>query len=293
MSKVIDLIQNSPEWHDYRKTKIGASDAGTILGINPWKTPYKLWQEKLGLLEPEPMNDSMKLGQSLEKNARKEFEKKMGVKVEPKVLAHDNLNFMIASMDGISCDNKIAVEIKCPGERAFNNALRGVIPSYYQTQMQHQMHVCDLEEMFYFVYIEKYETPQSVCLPFFRDEKLIKKIIDYEKNFYDCLMEFEPPSLIEKDFINMENNREWKELCIQMKMIKNNMKFLENLEKETRTKLLNLSGNLNARGCGLQLSKVVKMGTVQYQQIPEIKNINLDSYRSKPSEYWKIQFSID
>ena len=40
-----------------RDKYIGGSDAGTILGLNPWKSPYTLWCEKTGLLTPEDISD--------------------------------------------------------------------------------------------------------------------------------------------------------------------------------------------------------------------------------------------
>ncbi len=45
------LIQHSNEWLELRKNKIGASDAPIIMKVSPWKTPYRLWEEKLGLTE--------------------------------------------------------------------------------------------------------------------------------------------------------------------------------------------------------------------------------------------------
>ena len=30
-----------------------ASDTPVVLGVSPWRTPYQLWQHKLGLVEPE------------------------------------------------------------------------------------------------------------------------------------------------------------------------------------------------------------------------------------------------
>ncbi|OHX19559.1 hypothetical protein BI344_17800 [Chromobacterium sphagni] len=36
------------EWLALRNTGIGGSDAGTVLGINPYKTAYQLYLEKRG-----------------------------------------------------------------------------------------------------------------------------------------------------------------------------------------------------------------------------------------------------
>jgi len=39
------------QWLELRKTGIGGSDAGTILGVNPYSSPYALWASKTGLVE--------------------------------------------------------------------------------------------------------------------------------------------------------------------------------------------------------------------------------------------------
>ena len=35
MSRIVDLIQGSPEWHQYRATHFNASDAAAMLGLSP------------------------------------------------------------------------------------------------------------------------------------------------------------------------------------------------------------------------------------------------------------------
>lgn len=51
--QLISTKNMSPEdWLAYRKTGIGASDVGTILGLNPYKAPVRLFYEKIGMLEP-------------------------------------------------------------------------------------------------------------------------------------------------------------------------------------------------------------------------------------------------
>ena len=37
------------EWLDERKKGIGSSEAGTVMGVNHFDTPYKLWRRKTGV----------------------------------------------------------------------------------------------------------------------------------------------------------------------------------------------------------------------------------------------------
>lgn len=54
------------EWLEYRKTGIGSSEISTIVGLNPWETPYQLWRRKKGLDEAKTENFAMKAGHYLE-----------------------------------------------------------------------------------------------------------------------------------------------------------------------------------------------------------------------------------
>ena len=45
------------DWIRERQNGIGASDAGTIMGVNPWKSNVDLWLEKTGQREPEDISD--------------------------------------------------------------------------------------------------------------------------------------------------------------------------------------------------------------------------------------------
>lgn len=54
------------EWLTARKDGIGASEVATIVGLNPWETPYQLWRRKIGLDAPKQENFAMKAGHYLE-----------------------------------------------------------------------------------------------------------------------------------------------------------------------------------------------------------------------------------
>lgn len=54
------------EWLDIRKGGIGSSEVATIVGLNPWETPYQLWRRKIGLDEPKKENAAMRNGHHLE-----------------------------------------------------------------------------------------------------------------------------------------------------------------------------------------------------------------------------------
>lgn len=54
------------QWLAARTQGIGASEVATIVGLNPWETPYQLWRRKVGLDAPKPENTAMATGHILE-----------------------------------------------------------------------------------------------------------------------------------------------------------------------------------------------------------------------------------
>ncbi len=66
MSNTIIRPKDRTEWLKYRESGIGSSEVATIVGLNPWETPYQLWRRKVGLDAPKQENFSMKAGHYLE-----------------------------------------------------------------------------------------------------------------------------------------------------------------------------------------------------------------------------------
>ena len=44
------------EWLAQRLTGLGASECATVLGLNPFQSPFQLWAEKTGVAEPEDLS---------------------------------------------------------------------------------------------------------------------------------------------------------------------------------------------------------------------------------------------
>lgn len=66
MSSTIIRPSTREEWLDARKSGIGSSEVATIVGLNPWETPYQLWRRKVGIDAPKEENFAMRAGHYLE-----------------------------------------------------------------------------------------------------------------------------------------------------------------------------------------------------------------------------------
>lgn len=278
----ISIDQGSTEWLSLRKEKIGSSDAAVCMGISKWKTPYQLWSEKLDVTSSQPQNDAMRRGHELEPIARDLFCSITGIHVIPKVFVKD---FQIASFDGVSECNSQAVEIKCPGKVDHECALSGKVPDHYYPQLQHQMIVLDIKEMWYF----SYYNPQTEVMPFIvkRDDNYCEKLIAKEKEFWNYLQNLESPPLSDKDYVEI-HDRSWHEKAHEWNRISRQLKNFEEMENKLRKELIQMALGRNCKGAGIKISSSTRKGNVDYSSIPDLKNINLEEYRKPSTQVWRI-----
>ncbi len=280
------MIQNTAEWLELRKTKVGASDAPAIMEVSPWTTPFQLWQEKLDLAPCKEDNWAMKRGREKEDPARLLLEKMTGLFFSPEVRVHDELPWMMASLDAIDPENKYIAEIKTPGKVDHAMAQSGKIPDKYFPQVQHQLEVCKLEMGYYF----SYDGEKGILLKIYRDDPYIKKMLAKEKQFYECMQTFKPPALLERDY-ETRIDQECIDTVQRLIDVQERLKTfyaLEEEEKCLREKLIAISGNRNLICEGLKLTRYFRKGAVEYGVIPELKAIDLEKYRKKPIECFKI-----
>ncbi len=180
---VESLTQGSVEWLAWRRKVIGASDAPTVMGENPWQSADYLAKEKLGLGKTFAGNAATREGQMLEPKARAALGQAFGVKLRPEVIQDAEVPFIAASLDGLTSDNSQIFEIKC-GEKAYEKTKRWGVPDYYAAQLQHMLMVSGHESLIFAAYRPG---ERLVTLEVDRDSAYIKKLRNAEKKFMDRL----------------------------------------------------------------------------------------------------------
>lgn len=145
------------EWLDKRRRTVGGSEAGTILGLNPFQSAYALWNEKLGITAPFEGNLATECGTFMEEFVAKKFQSISGYAVRrtnylwyndryegshasPDRLVHyksDNSNRGIGHpVAGLECKTTSEFRLK---------KFRGVdFPEQYYAQCVHYMMVTEL-----------------------------------------------------------------------------------------------------------------------------------------------------
>lgn len=183
----IEHEQGSAVWHAWRNQGIGASEAAAVLGEYPWKTRKRLLAEKCGLANGSFNSAAMAFGTATEPQARARYIAEIGTHVEPVCLQSTTHDWLRASLDGLSLDGGLVVEIKCgPSVRAHTAKYRQP-PKYYVGQLQHILAVTGLGSIDFWCYLPGH-APVHVTVA--RDEAYIERLLVAEAAFWGEVLAF-------------------------------------------------------------------------------------------------------
>jgi len=167
---------NREQWLEYRNSGLGGSDAGTIAGINPYKSAFALWAEKSGQVKDEfTGNAATELGNLFELPVAQAFAKQTGASVVawPVMLQSTEHSFMLANVDFFIVENNDAfpagevttwtgqhlppqttsiLEIKTTGLAGRGNAQawrNGGVPKSYEYQGLHYAAVTGISKVIF------------------------------------------------------------------------------------------------------------------------------------------------
>lgn len=281
---IINLQQGTPEWLEWRNKGIGASEASIIVGMDKFnRTPHKLWLEKLGKAEPVKPNRYMLRGQMMEEQARHAYMHSSQVPVSPACYEDDVYPFVHASVDGISFDGKVVIEIKCPGAATHAIALEGKVPEWYYPQCQQILLVTNAEKLDYYSFDGKEGVVIEVLPNVKYQKKLLKKLIE----FWDCVTTNTQPPLESGDHIFVDKNdfMEQEKILLEKDLAYRQAK--EDYE-EARNALFEMTDGHNCRGHIFRCSRIFTKGIVDVKRIRDEAHIDIENYRKRGGSYWKL-----
>lgn len=113
------LAQGSKDWLDWRGKGMGGSEVACVVGANPYRDSKadRVWERKTGQRAEVSDNPAMAHGRKNEPDARRIYEQVCGWTAEDVCVIHDEMDFVRCSLDGLRNDDKVVLEIKCPGEK--------------------------------------------------------------------------------------------------------------------------------------------------------------------------------
>ncbi|WP_042348293.1 YqaJ viral recombinase family protein [Bacillus massiliigorillae] len=246
-----DMDRN--EWLMERSKGIGGSDAGIILGLNKYKTPFELWLEKTGQVAPQEIdNEAIYWGNEMEDVVAKEFEKRTDKKVRRSnfMYSHPEYPFIRANVDRLVVGESAVLECKTASAYLDKEWKDDEIPATYLVQVQHYLAVTGKEKGYIAVLIGG---NHFVWKEIERDEELIQMIIDAEKHFWDYhVQQGHPPALdgssaaekyLKEKYERAESEKEvvlssdCKDYLLQYEQVKADEKLIKQARTEIENKL--------------------------------------------------------
>lgn len=189
-----NLAQGSPQWLQWRREGVTATDSVVLLGASPHKSAYGLWLEKTGRREPENLsgNPNVRRGHQLEETARTAWESRHHRVVRPNCALYDADPCFRASFDGLTTDG-MPLELKCPGDKVFaevcTQGLSSPTVQMYRIQVMHQILVAEAKEAVLCFWHEGEMKEFTIA----RDEALIARILAAGRSFQNCVEANVPP----------------------------------------------------------------------------------------------------
>lgn len=252
-------VDRQAAWQASRMQGVGGSDMSSIMGLNPYATPYDVWLKKTGRAQQEDISDKWAVlkGNTLEGILIKRFAKlhpEMEVLVGAKyTLISKTHPCMRANLDAILYDKTSrtfgVLEIKTA------NASRGrndwhddngdiTYPDYYYPQVAHYLAVTGWQWGYFYADIGESE---PVEVKFSRDEDDIQAVIRSAEDFWGYVQRNEMPDLTGIDIVKAfpEDDgttteiydKEFDDLCDRYSQINNDMSILKLQKADISDKL--------------------------------------------------------
>lgn len=182
------------EWLAQRRTGIGGSDAGAIMGVSPYKGAFSVWADKMGKLPPLEDNEAMRQGRDLEDYVARRFAEASGLRVrhEYSMLRSVEHPCMLADIDRRILGERAGLECKTSRDITMARYRNGEYPMEYYCQCLHYLAVTGWDCWYLAVLV--YGTDlliYKIC----RDEVMddIEALIKAEEAFWGNLQEGRSP----------------------------------------------------------------------------------------------------
>lgn len=207
--KTVDLKQGSPEWLEFRRSRITATDFATFMsykGIckNPYnKSVHKLIEDKINKVELED-NKYLKRGRELEDIIRDCYNLDNLSNYQPIVV--EGAARTMASLDGYDFSLGSLIEIKTTSksEEEWDDLI-----DYYKWQVVHQMYVTNTQRHKAIIIMVDQQTNSKVKIynlsDYIKPEEItIDLWLEYCAEFLDMLDNFGNDNCIVNDYLLIE-----------------------------------------------------------------------------------------
>lgn len=194
------IEEHRDQWLALRQGKVSSTTITTIVGVNPFKSAYRLWAEWTGKVPDDfKGNDYTDLGLILEPYVGELFGKRSGRSVRSfdALVAHKDLEWAVATPDFVVDDAEL-LEVKTGSVRQLSRWQEEQTPDHYLVQLVWQLGVCGVNNGHLAALLGA--DPENFFVRSFElDLELFSALLEAADNFLQCVKRDEPPTPSEKD----------------------------------------------------------------------------------------------
>lgn len=298
--KVINVIQRTDAWHEWRRGGLTATCAAIIEGASPYKTEWRLWAEYVGKALPPDLSDNphVKWGVLHEDDARRAHEGKHNDLCLPVCIQSELYPFIRASLDGLNMADE-PVELKCPSESTWQEVLKDGEKSaaykLYWYQVQHQILACDTAQQGWLVF---WRNGQTIEFLIQRDDAFLASYLKKAEAFWERVVKKkEPQKNPQRDVFLPQGEaaklwvyeaEQYRRIEAELAELKGRITALqERQEPHLETMKAMMGDYMSADYCGVMVTRFVVAGRVDYKKLIEDQGISqemVDAYRGEESE---------
>lgn len=307
-ARVIELAQSGEAWLQWRNEGVTASDAVILSGRSPYKTKWRLWAEKVGFARTVDLslNPLVRKGKENEPKARKSAEDYFNDLLLPMCVESPIDPIIRASLDGLNSKGE-PVELKCPSKVVWDEVctLGTASQAYrmYEVQVQYQMLAVG-SEVGYLVFWFNGEIQVFVIKA---DKPFLNELYREAKRFWTLIEgRIEPQKDPKKDLYipTGEEAVQWiaeaeayKAYALQIEQLKASLDELKERQQVALDAMKAMMGEYYlADYCGVMVTRYQVQGRIDYAAYladsgKAAKPDDLEQYRGKPSERWRVTIS--
>ena len=184
MKRLVSTLNLSKEdWLRYRKCGITGTDAGAILGLNPYRSAFQVYHDKISDTIENIDNEAMRQGRDLEDYVAQRFSEETGFKVRRvnAIYQSEEHPLLLADFDRLIVGQKAGLECKTVSPFSADKWADGEIPAHYLAQVDHYLAVSGFDCWYVAALIFGREL---VIHKIVTDKQVLSDLIDKEELFW-------------------------------------------------------------------------------------------------------------
>jgi putative phage-type endonuclease len=246
-------------------------------------TRYQLWLLKTSRSGTK-VTHAMQPGTDMEPLARAAYEARIGFVMQPLVLEAGDYS---ASLDGMTLDGDLVLEIKCPlrGTRSdlWLDVEAGQIPDHYAIQVQHQLMVAGAE----LAHLWVFDGTRGILHAIARDDAVMSRIQEGWENFQQHLISDTPPPITDANTV-LRENLTWAQAAAAFAEAKRGTDLADAALAKARDELIVFACHPREQGAGVTVTRYWKAGNVSYAKIRALQGLDLSNYRRKARQEMRV-----